>query len=460
MTPPPPPSGGSDRDPIDLPGAGGASAPPPSQPATTALNTAYIPEPVDEDGPPPEPVQYGPPPELMETLEATLKAAFMPTSAFTDLRDREPADFFTSLLNAMLWSMGGMLIFLVLTFMVHPSTVGLGLLPTLITLVSGLLAAAVLSFLCAGILHGLAMAAGGKGGYARSYQTVSLLSGILPLTAIILYLPVPLAWLVPTIYLTFLSMRGVELMHRCYSMAVISTVGLCGLILTGLQFAAHKKVENFQRDLVTRATIYTTTADDPAAQDADGSSSAAMPKPQWQRPQAPDARMPSSTDMQVGRPFGAATGPGMGTGQPLPGAPAPSGSLGMIRTNRDAAPGGQPMTSAAPGMMLDPGSGAAANPQSMAQTVLNMLNQQMRNNPEMLKQMTPEQRAKFSQLLNNANTRIKQKGATGLTDADTQQMMQSLAQESKTPQRKSRSRSKKRSRQAPSIPVDDDPFTQ
>jgi len=460
----PPPGNGPGQGPIDLPGEGGA--PSRSAPLAGGLPGRLELSPEPEDGPAPEPAQYGPAPEIMETMELTLRAGFQPDAVFASIRDREAPDYFTSLLNFILWSLIGQMMFLVMTFVMVPSTSGLGLLATLITVLAGLIATIPLSFIGGGVLHGLAMGAGGKGDFARSYQTLSLFGCALPVSAVIVYMPVPFVWLVPTIYITYLSMRGVELMHRCYNASVLSTVGLFGLIVTALQFTSYKKIELLQRDLSTRATLFATQGT-LSAGEAAGPSSAGLSGP---------ARSPSSA--RNSSPYGGRPTPGMEMNRPAQSSDAPTG-MSMIRpmTDSGAAPQEDSLTlirgsrnsSGASGrdqirgpaaqgydVGIDPNSPGARQTGSIAQTVLNMLNQQMSKNPETLKKMSPQQRAQFQKMLETANQMSKQKG--GINDAQTQKMLREMTGQLQDAQESTRADRSRKSRRRTRVPVDENPF--
>ncbi len=456
---PPPPGGGPEKDPIDLPGTGKPAQPTPPQ-AAQPPNTAQPAAPRPDD-PPPEPKQYGPPPELMEMLEFSLRAAFTPDTVFTSLRDRSTPDVFTMLLNIMAWTLGAMLIAMVFTFMALPSASGLGLLPSILAVLGGLIAAIPLSFIGAGVLHGLSMLAGGKGDYARSYEIVSLLGCVAPITAVILFLPVPLIWLTPTIFLTYLCIRGVELMHRCYGMSVVSTVGFFGIAMLALQFASHKKIENFKKDIALRATLYSTKSDAAPLEEGNNASSAAMPdsRAPGTRPMGTSHRTPERSPSPYGNSSPSSlTMPKRTSGN--------SGSLGFVQRGVEA---GRPAVPNAlgNGIGVRRGSQAGYAPQpshqgppdaaqtdSLAESVLNMLNSRMRNNPDMLKQMSPQQQAQFKKMLKQAN---KYKNTNvNFEDADTRRMLQDMAPQIKRAGKKKPKRRRRRRKRSPPPPTDDE----
>lgn len=364
---------------------------------------------------PGDPPSSSGPPDLMASLEAGVRCAFQPGEVFCQCRALPAPPYSRMLLAAVFWAAVGGGLSLALAIMRSP--VDVGVVPLALSILGVTLAAVPLAFLGAGILHGLAMLAGGQAGFDRSFQIVSLIGVGLPVGAALMQFQVPFIWLAPTLYLTFLSVRAVETMHEAPGAQAWLVVGVFGLLVAAAQGVLHKSAEKFQRKVEHLVNIYATTKPGQAATEPE------KPPPAVEEP-VRDPRQDWADQIPSQREEGVAGSQVQSRRSSidmvaLPGSQGQEGGLPMMPSAGQAL--GQPLDGA--GL---PSRQELGQMQDQTASFISRINQQVQGNPQMLQGMPEEQKAKFQKILNAANQMAggaNKGGANPLADPEIQRLI-------------------------------------
>ncbi|MFH1725571.1 MAG: Yip1 family protein [Elusimicrobiota bacterium] len=395
-----------------------AGDPRPSPGRQPASGAGPYPGPPRRTPPQPEPSEPG----LLACMEATLYAVLKPADVFGKFGRLPPPGFPEMILNILFWAGFGQILAVLIVLNRLSTGPGLGLPAILLFVTGGVIAAVPISFAAAGLLHALAMVSGGQGGFSRTYQIVSLLGAMAPLTALLLWVSVPLLWIAPTLYVTYLAVTAVEKMHAAPGTQAFMVVGLLGGLAAAAQVVFHKDVARFQYRLENTATIYSTNPE--SADEVAGQTAASLEPPGG-----------------AVAPYGAA-----GTGYREPGRldagddpgyptqaghdPAPRSSLDLLRSG-DHAERDRSVSYSQPARQgVSP-----QRVQQMQDTTLNivqMVQRELHKNPKALSGLPPEQAAKVRRYLRQAE-RYASGDETGETaagpvvsDQEAEQMMRQL----------------------------------
>lgn len=348
-----------------------------------------------------------PPQSLVDDLESALRVPFSPEASFARYRDLPPPGYGRMAAGVVFWSLLGQLTLLVLTQMRVSGAAGLGMGPTALLLAAAAALSVPLSFTAAAALHLLAVLAGGRQGFARSYQVLSLLGALAPISTALVFTPLPLAWVVPTLLATYLAAHGVGALHRLAGGQAWMVVGLAGGLAAGGQVAFRRSIESFSRGLENRAVLYSAGAPagspgrmaQPPAIPAAFEPPGIGPRPSYYPGHDPRNPFPGS---QAAAPVQAAAAA----------APQASSGLSMLRSGGAvslADEEGPLPWQQAPDM-------SPAQAQAVGAGMIQAIQRQMRSNPALLESLTPEQRARFQQVLAGVDRQAANLGGAGAAD--------------------------------------------
>lgn len=343
-----------------------------------------------------------PPQGLVDDLESALRVPFSPEASFGRYRDLPPPGYGRMAAGLVFWSLLGQLTLLVLTQMRVSGAAGLGVGPTALLLAAAAVLSVPASFAAAAVLHALAVLAGGRGGFARSYQVLSLLGALAPASMALVFTPLPLAWVVPTLLATYLAAHGVGALHRLPGGQAWMVIGLAGGLAAGGQVAFRRSIESFSRDIENRAVLYS------AGSPAESSGRAARPPaiPLAAPPPsaaAPRSYYPGHDPRNPAR--AAAPAPTAAGGRPHP---APD-SVSMLRSGGAVSLAGEE----GPVPWRDAPPMSPAQAKAVGAGMLQAIQQQLRANPQLLESLTPEQKAKFRQILAGVDRQAGKLGSAG-----------------------------------------------
>ena len=149
---------------------------------------------------------------LIRMLEDAVTAPFKSSAVFGRLAGEPPPGYGLMLAGLSVFLAAMFAVNLLHAAVSYPEAVmrlGPGVLAAIGLAAVGL--AIVLSVLAAAVLHGLCLLAGGTGGFARSCQILSLLSALLPLQALLGWIPE--LWAAPTVLAATLCVVAAERLH-------------------------------------------------------------------------------------------------------------------------------------------------------------------------------------------------------------------------------------------------------
>ncbi|HAH05851.1 MAG TPA: hypothetical protein DCM05_04865 [Elusimicrobia bacterium] len=318
------------------------------------------------------------PPGLLEFMEASLRAVFTPNSVFESYRDIPLPGFVTMVANVLFWSGIGAALSVLMVYNNLPATANLGLLPVALGFGGILLCALAGSFLAGGFVHLLALMSGGQGSYDRSYELLSLISVMAPVYLAVLWSPVPYLWLLPTAYAAFLLIRGAVILHEAPDFQACLVIGLTGAFIAGGQYLTQQTARQLHRRFETWTSLFGV----PPSQRADA------------------AQNPGLDDPRAGLGEPAASSLYYGA-QQQPAAPQDPSSVGLVQSA-----GANPQSGAMPVMPMMPflSSGRPPTPQEAQQmknasmNVLDNVSRQLRDDPNLQKNMTPQQQEQMKQI--------------------------------------------------------------
>ena len=350
------------------------------------------------------------PPKLFEFMEATLRSPFTPNPVFEAYRDLPLPSFGTMAINLLLYSAIAALINLVLVYNSLPATFNVGILPVIFALAGSLLAALALSFIFGGLIHLLALLSGGEAPYDRSYELLSLLSFLGPLSCATLWAPVPFLWLLPTVYGTYLVIRGVTLMHHAPETQACVVVGALGVILTAGQILAHQTVAQYERQLEMWANTSSSMAGAPLPASQDASPPQTPGNPLGVQNQPPSAQNPWAQTAADAQDL----------------AKQAQSSVDMVRgLGPDGSSQGMPMM---PRVGSLPTAEQAQQMRDKSLGMLDNVSRQLHGNPEMTKDMTPQQQEQMQKILGFVDQVRNQARTPGAPKPNTQQMIMQVMQ--------------------------------
>jgi hypothetical protein len=278
-----------------------------------------------------------------------------------------------------------------------PASANLGLGPA--AMVCALAMAFILlgSFVLAAGVHLAAFLSGGEGGFDRSYLLLSLTSICAPIFCATLWSGVPFLWLAPTAYAFLLVGKGVSVWHKAPGGQVLVVVGFAALlVIAGQLLACHfasRLREPFEMMLALNPSAASPRADPGGFRsppEAPPAASAAVPA------------APAQAGDQV---------------------PAPPSGLDLVRRSQD-------LTSSIQSMQAEGRPLTAQDVQEVRSKSLGMLDElsrQLRENPELTKNMNPSQREQMQRLLGVVDQVRSQKrfGEEGVNPA---QLLRQLTQ--------------------------------
>ncbi|MBI5242938.1 MAG: YIP1 family protein [Elusimicrobia bacterium] len=363
------------------------SLPPPSQP----------PRPADDE-------QFSP--GLLEFMEGSLRAAFTPNPVFEAYRDRGLPSFGTMTLNLLFWSAVAAVINIMMVYNNLPAAANLGTLPVVFAFAGTMAAALAGSFVLGGMIHLLTLLSGGEGPYDRSYELLSLLSSLAPLASAAIWVPVPFLWLLPTLYGTYLLIRGVAVMQNAPETQACVVVGTLGVLLAAGQLLAHRTATRFQRQFEMWANLSSTGPEKGARA---SSARPVSPADGWQtvQPQDPNARSPWPQ--------------GYADDQAL--ARQSQSGVDMVRASNQGS--GLPMLQ--PGQM--PTLQQAQQMQEAGMNMLDNVSRQLQNNSTLTKSMNPQQQQQMKELMTLVDqVRSQARNPAGPNVADPQEMIRKVMQ--------------------------------
>jgi hypothetical protein len=258
------------------------------------------------------------------------------------------------------------------------------------------------SFLAGGFIHLLALMSGGRGSYDRSYELISLLAAMAPVYFAVLWAPVPYLWILPTVYGTYLLIRGVALLHDAPETQACLVIGLMGVFLAAGQFLT----QHTARRLQSRFETWTSLFGAPQSSQSAAAEGAQPDDPRAQLSQAAPSLYGGAGDPQAQSSVGMVQGPGAGASQGggLPVMPFLSG-------------GGRPPT--------------LQEAQQMKDISLNMLDnvsRKMHDDPNLQRSMTPEQQAQMNQIMGFVDQIRTSERTPGAPKPDPQAMMKQVMQ--------------------------------
>lgn len=352
-----------------------------------------------EEGPEtPHPVPGRKTPGLLDSLEAGLHCVLMPRRVFARFLKVPAPGFGAMILACVFWSGFALFLTVAITCIRFPS---LGVGPLALASAGALFCSLPASFGLAGMLHVLALIAGGKGGFNRSYQAVAFLGVLAPVCAILIHSSTPFVWLLPSIYGTYLVIRALEILHRAPSAQAWVVAGACGAVLIAAEFAVHHTYRSVSKEVK-------------------GISALLAPLRGMPLPEPAAEAVPGEEPLPVAGGFA----PGEAPGTPAD----PWGSLPMLRRSGTQ---GNPLSA-----LRSPGGGAIRAPspremrdiKDMSLGMLRQANRQLEANPEVLSRLSRDERATLKTLMRTANSHAEmmQRG-TGkqgaMTPAQAQQML-------------------------------------
>lgn len=315
---------------------------------------------------------------MSEFIESSLKALFSPARVYGELAAQPEPSYGAGAANLLFWSALAMLLNVVGAFMRFPDGMGFGVPALLAACAAGAATALAASLPAAALLHAAAVLSGGSGSFRRSYQALSTLSALAPLSAAFLWLPSWL-WILPTLYGAWLAVHAVSRLHAAPSAQAWAVVGSLGAMLAAGQIAVRGAVNRLQQDFEARINLSGSTA---------GPASVPTQELPEQSVQAAVGAMRSASEAlaRVGAALDAEEGR------------APSSGLDMIRMDGKG------------GSFPEPPGPASGSPLSrpneqLRQMSLGMLEQMNRTigDERALRRMSPEQAAQVRQALKAAN---------------------------------------------------------
>ena len=327
----------------------------------------------------------GPPPPFKEQFETGLRALFSPDAVFKELAGRRAPPFAESAFAGVVWGVGASGLALLIIQMKLPVNAGLSLLTLFASFAALVTASALVVILGACLFHGISIVSGGSGGFDRSLQSLAHLAALFPLLAALLWISNPLLWILPTLWMTWLSVHAIEKLHDADSGQVFVVAGALGLACVAAQVVgratvarAHYRVED---------SIINYAVNPQSRQPMTHESAKSLHAPNRARRSAPPA-MPNNP-MNIG---------GRVHANPV------AGSLGMIRQpNARTNLAGDPSLQM-PQMQIptDP-----AQMQQLGMGMLTTIKSQLANNPEALNKLPPEQKALIDKYLKIAEMAAK-----------------------------------------------------
>ena len=354
------------------------------------------------DAPPPEPVPCDPP-TLMASMEAGLRVLFQPKEVYQKFSLMPCPGWGELVLNVLFWSGCGLL--LAFAAALNGSSINLGPVAMLLFLAGGLLLVVPVSFLLAGLLHILALMSGGKQGFGRSYQSVSLLGSLAPASALLLCLPIPFVWVLPTLLGTYAAVKAVDTMHDAPEGPALAIVGICGGVVLLGQLLFMQNLKRLQYQMETWATLYS-AAGKLTEELASHPLTAPLSSPMSARMDSPESSFPMVESE-------AAPGQPRQEGSPLP------SSLDMLRSNFSGEQSARAQQGPSPEQMQQM--------MEMGSRLGGMANDAFAKNPKLLESMPPQQRAMIRQLLGQVNKYTGSRTGKGGQMSD-QEMVQGLQQ--------------------------------
>jgi len=312
-----------------------------------------------------------------------MRALFSPTVVFEELALRPGPAFAEAALAGATWGVGASALAILVIQMKLPANAGLGIFTMILAFVGLATASAIGVVLASGLFHGISIVSGGSGSFNRSIQSVAHLAILLPLLAVIPWFSNPLLWILPTVWITWISVNAIVTLHDADSGQAWMVAGALGLAAAGGQVAFRDDVSRVHFSVEDRITIY---AVDPKAATRYSHESAKTLRAPKRTGRGALPAMPENP-MNVG-------------GSPHQDGPTGS-SLGMIRQ-----PNAQTGLAGDPNLQLpqipaqiptDP-----AELQKMGMGLMETVQAQMEANPDAIQSLPPEQQAMIKKYLDIA----------------------------------------------------------